>query len=118
MQETLNYFDSLENETRDKCAEKYRALILLSESHQSIDWLSINNKIIARWSMSGLLYIKKKAFVRKTANGRTWITAKNRKLEYDVFMINMRDFWGTCRAGFSDYGEAKAHSEYLKLHCG
>ena len=100
------------------CAEKYRALILLSEANQAIDWTSINKKIIDRWSMSGLTYIKGKAFVRKTKNGRTWITAKNRKSEYDAFMVNMRDFWVTLRAGFSDYSEAKAHAEYLNLHCG
>ena len=114
MKESLNYFDALQKETRDKCAEKYRELILLSELGQQVDWPDVNHKILSRWSMSGLVHIKERAFLRRTENGRVWVTAKNRELEWDAFMVNVRDFWQFARVGFGSYQEAILHCENLR----
>lgn len=115
MKDLLNYFEDLNKQTRVQCAEKYRELLLLSETGEKVDWEALNMKIRERWSISGLQYVKEKAWIRKTANGRTtWITAWNRHRELKVYMIGMRDFWASGRVGFSEYQDAINHVEKIK----
>ena len=113
----LKYFESLENQTRDKCAEKYRELRLLNEHHVTVDWKYINGKILQKWSSSGLEYIKKHSILRKSGNGRVWVTAVNGKtMKYDAFIISVKDFYDCMRVGFSSRDEAMRHADSLYNH--
>lgn len=115
LNQTLDYFNNLQKETRDKCADKYRELLLLSELGNTVDWEYINKFIIDRWSISGLTYIKNKAWMPPRKNNkRIYVTAKNMQLEWGVFLISINDFWSTFRVGFSDYESAMAHVENIK----
>lgn len=99
----LKYFDDLKKETRDKCAEKYRDLLLLSELGQRIDCEKVNRLIVSRWSHAGLSYIKENAwFPKKDRTGTVWIVAKNNKFEYDVFRLRYKDFGQQVASGFQD----------------
>ncbi len=115
--ELVSYFNDLKQQTRDMCAEKYRELSLFKEAHYPINWTSINQKIIERWSLSALDYIKRRAFVRKHNWGlskRVWITAKNKQLEYDIFRVSVSRFWESGRVGFETSEEAREHVDFLK----
>ncbi len=50
--------------TRKDVAQTYR-LILESRDALCVDWPEINKAIIARWSLSGLLWIKRQAWSGK-----------------------------------------------------
>lgn len=113
MEDLIKYFDNLKSETRDKAIEKYRELLLEMEKGAKINFQPINEKIIARWSVSGLEYIKYNSFVRKAGKKRIWVTAKNTKFKFDAFLVSMSDFWATCRVGFDNYTDAKKHAEML-----
>ena len=49
--------------TRDELALTY-GLSLCSSEFKTIDWAKVNRAIIERWSMSALLYIKRRAWKR------------------------------------------------------
>ena len=47
--------------TRDECARFY-ADVLTGRYAREVDWGKINRAIIARWSIAGLVYVKRKAW--------------------------------------------------------
>lgn len=47
--------------TRDDIAVAYRNALL---THPVIDWSEVNRAILERWSVSGLRYVKEKAWAR------------------------------------------------------
>jgi hypothetical protein len=69
--ETLLMEIELPNSTRDDIAVTY-ALALVSG--ESTDWKVVNKAILARWSLSALVYIKRKAWNL----ARFWEAAKRR----------------------------------------
>lgn len=114
------YFNNLKGQTRDKAVIEYRKILIQNELGSSIDCRPVNEKIIERWSMSGLEYIKKNAWRKKHKeywrNDRTYVVAKNTKFEYDVFYISMRDFWMTGLVGFAEHSEALEHCANMIKH--
>jgi hypothetical protein len=90
LSKNTTFFNDLAHVTRDHAADVYRKLMIENwGTGVPVDWQTINNAIVSRWSLSALEYIKKKAWHQPCCPRMVYIIAKNNAFKYDVFRVKI-----------------------------